>query len=249
MHCEAPGPKASDSIDARTLDSVLMSALDPHHSGAGRGDLRTEIAAAAARRIAEDGADYAAAKRKAVAEVLGAAARARAVLPDNAQIEAELRRYLATFMADRQPAVLGSLRLLSLQLMQRLNAFNPHLVGAVLNGTATEHSDLHLHLFTDDAKQVEMFLLDQGVEFDVAEAGSGVDAPRETLQFVIRPARTRGTPARVGVVLDVYDVDAIRVAPRYRSNHPGLHPVEATGRAGAVQVETLIRERHPDLWE
>jgi hypothetical protein len=51
-------------------------------------DLQIEIAAAAARLIAEDGLDYASAKRKAAHEVLGEGARQ--TLPDNAVVELEL---------------------------------------------------------------------------------------------------------------------------------------------------------------
>ena len=54
--------------------------------------LRIELAAAAARLIAEEGCDYSQAKRRALQAVLGAEATARGVLPDNAEIEHELRR-------------------------------------------------------------------------------------------------------------------------------------------------------------
>lgn len=214
---------------------------------AGRDTRRTEVAATAARLIAEEGLDYATAKRKAQGLVGGSEGRWRAEAPDNALVEQELRRYLSTFMADRQPLVLGALRLLSLQLMQRLQRFQPHLVGAVLNGTATEHSNVHLHLYVDSVKDVEVFLLDQGVEFEAVEGSGGRDGPLETLQFVVRPARARATPREVGVVLDLHAVDAIRVAPALRSAHPDLHPVEASGRAGLAQLRALLADRHPEL--
>ncbi len=67
--------------------------------------VREEIAIAAARMIAEDGADYATAKRKAARQVLGTDSRAAGEwLPDNEQIEAEVREYQALFQADSQPA-------------------------------------------------------------------------------------------------------------------------------------------------
>ena len=66
-----------------------------------RDDLRTELAAAAARLIAEDGLDYAAAKQKA-ATLMGMNARSRSGLPDNAEVELELRRYLSTFMPQQR---------------------------------------------------------------------------------------------------------------------------------------------------
>jgi hypothetical protein len=208
---------------------------DPRH------ELQTEIAAAAARLIAEDGCDYATAKRKAVREVAGDESVARGALPDNAAIERELRRYLETFGGDEHRARLGALRALALRLMERLAAFNPHLVGAVLNGTATEHSDVHLHLFTDSEKDVEMFLLDAGIDFDVDEGQDGPGGARETLHFVVRPERATGLAARIGVVLSVHGADAIRVAPRWRSDATDLHPVEAAGRATREQLAQLLQ--------
>lgn len=131
--------------------------------------LRTEIATAAARMIAEDGLDFGSAKRKAVKQILGNRKIRGNFLPDNAQIEAEVRIYHQLFFADTQPARLLDLRRLALLLMQELAAFSPYLVGAVLNGTAGDHSDLHLHLFAESAKDVEIYLLNKNVDFEVSE--------------------------------------------------------------------------------
>ena len=61
--------------------------------GTSRGDdLKTAIAAAAARWIAEEGCDYATAKRRGAREVLGDAGGVGA-MPDNPLVESELRRY------------------------------------------------------------------------------------------------------------------------------------------------------------
>jgi hypothetical protein len=203
-------------------------------------DIQIEIAATAARLIAEDGLDYASAKRKAAEDVLGAGVRR--TLPDNATVERELRRYLAIFDAAAHRPRLAALRELALDLMQRLARFDPHLVGAVLNGSATAHSNIHLHLFTDSAKDVEMFLLEVGIDFDVDEAGgrrAEPGAPNEELHFVV-PGRAVGLGSRIGVILSVHDTDAIRIAPRHRSNDPALHPIEAAGRASAKSLRELI---------
>jgi hypothetical protein len=205
-------------------------------------DTAIEIAAAAARLIAEEGCDYALAKRKAVRAVLGEGEGTRAQRPDNALIEAELRRYLQTFAADSQPAQLAALRRLALDWMSRLAEFNPHLVGAVLNGTATEHSDVHLHLFTDSAKDVEVALLNAGIEFEVEAGADEPGGPEEVLQFVVRTARGSGLPARVGVSLSVHASDAIRIAARFRSTDPTLHAVEAAGRANIGMLRTLLAQ-------
>ena len=128
--------------------------------------LRAEIATAAARLIAEDGVDYGTAKRKAVKQILGNSKVRGNVLPDNSQIEDEVRLYNELFFSDTQPARLLHLRQLAVRLMAELAPFQPHLTGAILNGTAGEHSEIHLQLFAESPKDVEIYLLNKGVDFD-----------------------------------------------------------------------------------
>src|SRR5262249_21529288 len=98
--------------------------------------VREEIAIAAARMIAEDGLDYSTAKRKAARQVVGETRVSGEWLPDNDQIEEEIREYQSLFQGDTQPAVLRRLREIALDWMQRLAPFNPYLSGGVLGGTA-----------------------------------------------------------------------------------------------------------------
>ncbi len=169
--------------------------------------LRAEIAAAAARMIAEDGADYATAKRKAAKQILGDNRIASNILPDNAQIEEEVRIYNEIFFGDTQPARLLHLRKLALRLMEDLAQFNPHLTGAVWNGTAGEHSDIHLYLFADSAKDVEIFLLNKNVQFEVSENPhfAGRNAMVETVSFMWH---------KEGVHLTLYETDDLRLQPK-----------------------------------
>ncbi len=146
--------------------------------------LRASIAAAAARMIAQDGADYSSAKRKAARQILGSSRSC--TLPDNAQIEQEVRLYQALFHSDTQPARLLHLRRLALQAMQALAQFHPMLTGAVLNGSAGAHCDIHLQLFADSAKDVELFLLDKNIPLALSETPhfKGLrHAPVETVSF------------------------------------------------------------------
>jgi hypothetical protein len=172
-----------------------------------RDDLRAEIAAAAARMIAEDGADYATAKRKAAKQILGDNRIVSHVLPDNAQIEEEVRIYNEIFFGDTQPARLLHLRKLALRLMEELAQFNPHLTGAVLNGTAGEHSDIHLYLFADSAKDVEIFLLNRNIQFDVSDKAhfAGRNTMVETVSFMWH---------KEGVHLTLYEANDLRLQPK-----------------------------------
>ena len=140
---------------------------DYHADAASR--LRHEIALRAARLIAEDGLDYGGAKRRAARDLLGKQRVSGDLLPDNALIEAEVRSYQELFQSETQPQRLLFLRQLALRIMEFLQDFSPFVVGAVANGTAGEHSDIHLQLYCDSAKDVEMLLLNHGLDFEADE--------------------------------------------------------------------------------
>ena len=131
--------------------------------------LRLEIAAAAARLVAQDGADYGSAKRKAARQILGDAPGGSNVLPDNEMIEEQVRLYNALFLADSQPARLFQLRTIALQVMEALQQFQPLLSGPVLNGTAGPHDEIYLQLFAESAKDIHIFLLNKNVVLDMSE--------------------------------------------------------------------------------
>lgn len=193
--------------------------------------LRAEIAASAARMIAEDGADYATAKRKAIRQLLGERRVNGDVLPDNAQIEDEVRAYNELFLGDSQPIRLRHLREVALEVMLDLQSFSPYLTGAVLNGTAGEHNDIHLQLFTDSPKDVEIHLLNRHIQFDVSELPhfSGRGGVVERLSFLHR---------REGVHLAIYDVDDLRAGRR----RPDGRTLE---RADINAVRLLLEETRP----
>ena len=148
--------------------------------------LRNEIALSAARMIAQDGADLDTARRKAARQVLGVTPPKPNMLPDDGQIEDEVRKYLALFGGAAHTERLAHLRATALQVMEALADFHPYLTGAVLNGTAGEHDDIHLQLFADSAKEVEIYLLNRNVNIDISETPhfkGGRHAPVETVTF------------------------------------------------------------------
>jgi hypothetical protein len=195
--------------------------------------VREEIAIAAARMIAEDGLDYATAKRKAARQVVGETRIEGTWLPDNDQIEEEIREYQALFQGDSQPAVLRRLREIALEWMQRLEAFNPFLTGAVLNGTAGEHSDIHLQSFCDNAKDVAIWLLNANVQYEVSETRHfAARGYVETLSFMWRPSRNEEP---VGIHVALYNTDDLRGA--VRADARGRLP-----RANAQALQALIDE-------
>lgn len=205
--------------------------------------LREEIAQAAARMIAEDGADYATAKRKAARQLLGDVRVAGEWLPDNELIEEEVRAYQALFQGEHQPRILALLRQLAVLAMEDLAGFRPYLVGAVLNGTATEHSDVYIQCFCDSPKDVALHLINAGVDFETSEsrhfAGRG---DVETLSFLWRGQWPAGREARllagevremlgapVGVHIALYDAVDERGAAR----------ADASGRVARADIDAV----------
>lgn len=167
--------------------------------------LRAEIAAIAARMIAEDGADYGTAKRKAAKQCIGNKRIRGEFLPNNTQIEEEVRIYNELFFGDTQPSRLLHLRQLAVEVMEELVQFRPYLTGAVLNGTAGEYSDIHLHLFVDSPKDVEIFLFNKNVQFELSTSPplkkGGNNDPVETVSFMYK---------KEGIHLTLYETDDLR---------------------------------------
>lgn len=195
--------------------------------------LRAEIASAAARMVAQDGADYGTAKRKAARRILGEARAAslRDALPDDAQIEEEVRQYHAVFNAGTQPARLLRLRTIALEVMERLADYQPFLTGAVLNGTAGEHDDIRLQLFADSAKEVQIHLLNHNVHIEISESehfrGPRFD-PVETVSFLWHGE---------GVHAELYEAHDLRGAKKQKAG-------ERPARADIADLRALIDNEH-----
>ena len=198
--------------------------------------LRARIAATAARMIAQDGADYATARKKAARQVLGVDQPQPNLMPDNGEIEDEVRRYQALFGGAAHAERLQALRETALQVMDALAEFNPYLTGAVLNGTAGEHDDIHLQLFADSAKEVEIFLLNRNMNIEISEVPhfkGGRHDPVETVSFLWH---------KEIVHAELYEMNDLRGALKPRADGR-LHRVDAAGlRALMTTDETLEQD-------
>jgi hypothetical protein len=166
------------------------------------------IAVTAARLVVEEGMEYGAAKRKAARE-LGRRGGRRPELPDNEQVEDEVRAHIELFHADTQPAELRELRQVGLRWMQRLAAFRPHLAGAAWRGTATRRSAVFVDLYCDDPKEAEIALVNAGVDYDV---GSIERAGAEPVNVLTVGSRSAALNDIVTVHLALHDLDDQRGA-------------------------------------
>ena len=115
--------------------------------------------------------------------------------------------------------------------MRYLKEFEPRLVGSVLSGTATEHSDVQLHLFAERAESVTLKLIDEGIPHEVTEKRVKLNAER------VRPfPGVRFEVDDQPIEAMVFPTDGIRQAP--------VSPVDGRPmrRASALEVEALIEQ-------
>ena len=194
-----------------------------------RADLmRHAVAEEAARIMREQGVDdYLLAKRKA-ADRLGVTDAS--ILPRNTEIEAALVAHQRLFAADRHESSLAELRRSALEAMRLMADFQPRLVGPVLAGTASPHSEISLHLFTESPEAVSLRLEDRGVPHEVLERRLRYERDRSVSYPVLRFVAGRQTVDAV-----VFPLDGIRQSP--------CSPVDGKPmrRASAAEVEALLQ--------
>lgn len=171
-------------------------------------NLKSEIAATAARMVVEEGLEYGPAKRRAVRQL---GLPTRTALPDNDLVEDSVREYIELFCADTQPAELEALRRLAVTWMERMAVFRPYLGGAVWHGTATRLSDIYLQLFCDDPKSAEIALIDHNVDYE-ARTVTGFNGESVEALSLSSLSPELGEP--IGVHLLIYDHDDVRGALR-----------------------------------
>lgn len=193
-------------------------------------DITDEIAASAAQCVVEEGLEYGPAKRRAL-KILGLPPKTP--LPNNDQVEAQVKDYIELFCADTQPAELLALRQHALMWMQRLQDFRPYLGGAVWHGTATRWSDIYLQLFCDDEKSCEIELINKGVVFEARTVNGLHGEPVEALSI---HSFCKELGEEIGVHLLINEYDDVR----------GALKADAQGRAprgDALAVQRLLETK------
>jgi hypothetical protein len=113
--------------------------------------------------------------------------------------------------------------------MRLMADFQPRLVGPVLTGTASAHSEINLHLFSDSPEAVSIRLEERGVPHEVLERRLRYERDRAVSYPALRFVAGRQTVDAV-----VFPLDGIRQAP--------CSPVDGKPmrRASAAEVEALL---------
>ncbi len=113
--------------------------------------------------------------------------------------------------------------------MRQLSGFAPRLVGSVLSGTATQHSEVQLHLFAERPEAVTIWLMDQGIRHEVTARRVKMNAER-----VLEYPGVRFEVDDQSIEATVFPTDGIRQAP--------VSPVDGKPmrRADVADVEALL---------
>ena len=191
--------------------------------------VRREVAAEAARILATEGQhNYHAAKKKA-AERIGVSERL--ALPSNLEVKDALRTYQALYGGPEHRDTIDGLRQVAARVMRLLEAFQPRLVGSVLDGTANAHSRIALHIFADSVETAILFLADRNVGFDQEQ----------------RPIRWFNGQHRLVQVLvfefDGVDVELVVFEPiNLRQSPPSPIDGRPQHRASLAEVEYLLAQ-------
>ena len=188
---------------------------------------RQRVAAGAARLIARLGIrDYREAKQRAARE-LGISDEAS--LPSDALVREQVIEYQRLFRGDAQAQALRERREAALEAMQFFAAFDPRLVGSVLDGTADAGAPVKLHLFADDPDAIARFLLD-------------ADMPTRTQvdrRLALEPGHTANFSAWVFKARDI-DFEVMALPLTLLRQPPLGEDGKPMARANATQLRHLL---------
>ena len=136
--------------------------MPTHHS-----NIRKQVAEEAARIMAQEYVDdFRLAKQKALHR-LGLSEHSP--MPSNAEVHEALSIYQDLFAPENQAEELVEQRKAALNAMQICRDFSPHLVGAVLDGSAQHHYEIQLHLFNDDPESIAMCLIEHSIPYRLTQ--------------------------------------------------------------------------------
>ena len=192
--------------------------------------LRRRVALEAARLISEHGIrDFRMAKRKAAQHV---GVSDEGCLPRNREIEEALREHHRLFLGGQQPRTLQRLRGTAREAMRFLSRHEPRLVGAVLEGTADEHSPVCLHLYSDQPDEVVIDLRERGIPFEQRSRRLRLD--RTTVrEFPVLQFGAGRTPIDITVLpyvlLRQAPLDRVSERPMRRASLAALEALIGTG--------------------
>ncbi|BAL26027.1 hypothetical protein [Azoarcus sp. KH32C] len=184
--------------------------------------------------MAEDGiSDFGFAKRKAARQLGATDADA---LPNNAEIEAELRAWQALYQDEEQAERLLEMRRAAVDVMRLLGEFRPYLTGGALDGTAGRYTEVDVELYPESAKEVEIFFLNQNIRYEHREPRRPApNTPEAILSF---------DWDQVPIRLSIYEGQGERTSRRHgeRARLPAVEALLAADERAAAEAANLAQE-------
>jgi hypothetical protein len=108
--------------------------------------------------------------------------------------------------------------------MKKLSAFNPHLTGGALDGTAGRYPTLHIQLYADSMKEVEFFLLNHNIVYKTRDRKSRTKDPMQDRKMI--PVLT--LEGSIGPIeLLIYHIDDLKI------NKP---------KGATIEIENIINQ-------
>jgi len=154
---------------------------------------------------------------------------AREAMPEAGEIREELSAWLRLFRGPGQVAALHALRKAAVEAMTFLAAFEPRLVGAVLDGTADAGTPVRLQLFSDDPDALPRFLVEHAIPARAVERRQRV--PGGTSERFAAWTVEAG-----GVVVELLPLPMALL----RQGLPGDDPGSTQPRANLAAVRALL---------
>lgn len=87
-------------------------------------------------------------------------------LPSNGEISLATHKLAQLYEGEKMEEKLLAMRMLALEVMARLTAFSPGLIGSVNSGRIKNSSDIDIHVFTDSIESLEYRLEDSGWPYE-----------------------------------------------------------------------------------
>jgi hypothetical protein len=188
--------------------------------------VRETIAQEAAKWMATHGIiDFESAKRRAV-KSMGISRIDTNILPSHQQVQIALVSYEQLFSDPHREQHLITLRQKAYRAMLILKSFDPHLTGMVLDGSATSHANIELHLFASTSEEVMIHLINLNIAHESDELRVQLldkqfktfpiirfYLAESTIDAIIFPEKTLKYHARCqirGKAMDRADLDEVR---------------------------------------
>ena len=205
------------------------------------GGLREAIAQLAAQIMyGEDVKQYFTAKRLAAKRLLKRTSpnhRCRTRdLPSNGEIKQALLELVEDIEGDQRTRRLFAMRVAAIEAMAELPLFSPRLIGSVATGHVRDGSDIDIHVFASDPRDVVEHVRALGWTFEVRHVS--IMKRGKTMEFTHIEV-----PNVFTLELTIYQPRELRVRPR--SSTDGKPIIRM--RDGAVRA--LCAREHPEAWK